>query len=222
MTEQLQDHNQQPRPQPQAGATHSQSEPRYDQPGAHQEQPPAGQLTPLGADDPATRPGSGSQTGQWQGISPRFIPLTWINEVITVIFLLAITGWPVVLKLLGPFSGASWWWLLPLPGLVLLIFVINMLLTPRRVRAHCYREDADEFLVRRGLIYRRLVVVPYGRMQYVDVNSGPLMRAFGLAEITLHTASPQTNTKLPGVSAEEANRLREHLTERGEDRLIQL
>lgn len=182
----------------------------------------AQQLTPLRADDPATRPESTPGHGQWRGISPRFIPVSLINEAIGLVFLLAITGWPAALKLIGPFSGASWWWLLPWPAAVLLISAINMILTPRRVRAHGYREDDDEFLVRRGLIVRRLVVVPYGRMQYVDVNSGPLLRAFGLAEITLHTASAQTNTKLPGVSAEEANRLREHLTERGEQRLMEL
>ncbi|WP_232818095.1 MULTISPECIES: PH domain-containing protein [Kocuria] len=179
-------------------------------------------VTPLRADDPATRPGSGAESGQWQGISRKYIAVSVINDLISLAFMLAITGWPVLLKVLGPFAGASWGWLLPWPLLVLAFYVINMALTPRRVRAHCYREDPDEFLVRKGLIVRRLVVVPYGRMQYVDVNSGPLLRAFGLAEITLHTASPQTDTKLPGVTAAEANRLREHLTERGEDRLIQL
>lgn len=179
-------------------------------------------LTPLRSNDPATRPGSGADTGQWQGISRKYIAVSLINDLISLAFMLAITGWPVLLKLLGPFAGASWVWLLPWPLLVLTFYLVNMALTPRRVRAHCYREDTDEFLVRRGLIVRRLVVVPYGRMQYVDVNSGPLLRAFGLAEITLHTASPQTDTKLPGVTAAEANRLREHLTERGENRLIEL
>ncbi|KAA9394132.1 hypothetical protein FCK90_08400 [Kocuria coralli] len=183
---------------------------------------PSDLLTPLRPDDPAARPDSSPGQGQWKGISRRYIPVRLINEVIGGVFMLAATGWPVVLKLLGPFSGASWWWLLPWPALVLVITLVNIILTPRRVRAHCYREDPDEFLVRKGLLVRRLVVVPYGRMQYVDVNSGPLLRAFGLAEITLHTASPQTDTKVPGVTAEEANRLREHLTERGEDRLIEL
>lgn len=182
----------------------------------------AQRVTPLRADDPATRPGDAANSGQWLGISRKYITVTLINHLISLAIMLVITGWPVLFKVLGPFEGASWGWLLPWPLLVLAYYLLNMALTPRRVRAHCYREDADEFLVRKGLIVRRLVVVPYGRMQYVDVNSGPLLRAFGLAEVTLHTASPQTDTKVPGVPAEEANRLREHLTERGEDRLIQL
>ncbi|MFL0431123.1 PH domain-containing protein [Kocuria palustris] len=59
-------------------------------------------------------------------------------------------------------------------------------------------------------------------MQYVDVSSGPILRMFGLSSITLHTASAETDAELPGITAEEARRLRERLTERGEARLIEL
>ena len=90
------------------------------------------------------------------------------------------------------------------------------------MRSYGYREDADDFMVRKGLLVRTLVVVPYGRMQYVDVSSGPILRMFGLSSITLHTASAETDAELPGITAEEARRLRERLTERGEARLIEL
>ncbi|MDO4255253.1 MAG: PH domain-containing protein [Kocuria sp.] len=179
-------------------------------------------LTPLRADDPATRPGSGDADGQWQGISSRYVWILWISEVMSAVILLAITGWPVALKLWVWDSTVSWWWVIPWPAMVLVFYVFHILLVPRRARAYCYREDPEYFLVRKGLIIRRLVVVPYGRMQYVDINSGPLLRAFGMAEITLHTASPETDTTLPGITAAEADRLRERLTERGEGRLMAL
>ena len=53
-----------------------------------------------------------------------------------------------------------------------------------------YAERADDLLIRTGIMFRSLVVVPYGRMQYVDVNAGPLARRFGIASVQLHTASP--------------------------------
>ena len=61
-----------------------------------------------------------------------------------------------------------------------------------------------------------LVVVPYGRMQYVDVQAGPLDRAFGIARVQLHTASPGTSAHIPGLAADEAARLRDRLTSLGE------
>src|SRR5579875_1046985 len=62
-------------------------------------------------------------------------------------------------------------------------------LAGRRVRAWAYAERADDLVVRRGVLVRRTSVVPYGRMQIVDVTAGPFERAFGLASVRLHTAA---------------------------------
>ena len=79
-----------------------------------------------------------------------------------------------------------------------------------------YAELEEDLYITRGALFRRLVVVPYGRMQYVDVQAGPLERAYGIARIQLHTASPGTSAHLPGLPADEAARLRDRLTSLGE------
>jgi membrane protein YdbS with pleckstrin-like domain len=81
-----------------------------------------------------------------------------------------------------------------------------------------YAENAEDLLVTSGVMWRRLVAVPYGRTQYVDVKAGPLQRAFGIATVTLHTASSETAAHIPGLPATEATRLRNRLTELGESR----
>ena len=65
-------------------------------------------------------------------------------------------------------------------------------------------------------MFRELVVVPYGRMQYVDVRSGPLEQLYGIASVHLHTASPGTSARIPGLPAGEAARLRDRLTALGQ------
>ena len=162
----------------------------------------------LRADDPATLPAPGPQDGQWKGLDPRYIRVRVISEVIGYLIFAAAVGWPLVLKLVGVWGEASWWAVLPWPLGVAVLCLVQVLLTPRRVRSYGYREDADDFMVRKGLLVRTLVVVPYGRMQYVDVSSGPILRMFGLSSITLHTASAETDAELPGITAEEARRLR--------------
>lgn len=176
----------------------------------------------LRGEDPATLPAPGPQDGDWKGLDPRYIRVRVVSELIGYLILVAAVGWPLVLKLVGVWAEAPWWAVLPWPLAAVVLCLVQLLLTPRRVRAYGYREDPDDFLVRKGLLIRTLVVVPYGRMQYVDVSSGPILRMFGLSSITLHTASTQTDTELPGITAEEAKRLRERLTERGEARLIEL
>src|ERR1039458_6709191 len=54
-----------------------------------------------------------------------------------------------------------------------------------RVRAWTYTEREDDLIVARGVLVRRLSVVPYGRMQFVDVTAGPAERAFRLATVKL-------------------------------------
>jgi len=79
-----------------------------------------------------------------------------------------------------------------------------------------YAEQEDELHITKGMWFRRLVVVPYGRMQYVDIHAGPLDQLAGIAQVQLHTASPGTSATIPGLTAGEAARLRDRLTALGQ------
>jgi len=88
----------------------------------------------------------------------------------------------------------------------------------RRVRAWAYCERADDLLVRRGVLFSRLSVVPYGRMQFIDVTAGPVERSFGLATVRMHTAAAASDARIPGLSRDDAARLRDQLAALGEAR----
>jgi membrane protein YdbS with pleckstrin-like domain len=91
-------------------------------------------------------------------------------------------------------------------------------LVGRNWRYWRYAEREDDLLVTNGFMFRRLVVVPYGRMQFVDVTAGPLERRFGIATVQLHTATEATDASIPGLTEEEATRLRDRLAMLGEAR----
>jgi uncharacterized protein len=86
----------------------------------------------------------------------------------------------------------------------------------RQVSAISWAEGVEELVVRRGRLFRSVVSVPYGRLQYVDVESGPLERRFDMATVELHTASPESGGRIPGLPTAEAEALRERLAARGE------
>jgi membrane protein YdbS with pleckstrin-like domain len=88
----------------------------------------------------------------------------------------------------------------------------------RSIRAWGYAERAEDLLVRHGLLVRRLSIVPYARMQFVDVTAGPLERAAGLATVTLHTAAAASDASVPGLEAAVATRLGDGLAALGEIR----
>jgi membrane protein YdbS with pleckstrin-like domain len=130
--------------------------------------------------------------------------------------LLVVIGAPAAVAA-GVLFGLAVPWLGILIGVVGLVAVAwGWLIVGRAVRSWGYAERADDLLVTRGILNRQLVVVPYGRMQYVDVQAGPLSQAFKVASVHLHTASPGTSARIPGLPAAEAARLRDRLTSLGE------
>src|ERR1700685_4769765 len=81
----------------------------------------------------------------------------------------------------------------------------------RRYLAWAYREREEDLIVSRGVLVRRVSVVPYGRMQFVEVTAGPFERVFRLATVQLHTAAAASDARIPGLERDEAARLRDRL-----------
>jgi membrane protein YdbS with pleckstrin-like domain len=98
-----------------------------------------------------------------------------------------------------------------LAGGAVCLFVVH-----RRFRAWAYQERDEDLVVSRGVMFRRQSVVPYGRMQFVDVTAGPVERLFKLATVKLHTAAAASDARIPGLEREEAARLRDRLAALGE------
>ncbi|MBM9433623.1 PH domain-containing protein [Flaviflexus equikiangi] len=120
-----------------------------------------------------------------------------------------------VLLIIAAVAWSSLLWLIISLAAVLVLILTVTAVKVRAVYYTGYHETDEELLVCRGIMFRRLDVVPYGRMQEVKVEDGPLLRGYGLASITMETASATADAKIPGVPRAEADRLRRRLTELG-------
>lgn len=159
---------------------------------------------------------------QFLRVSEKLITARLLATGIGALIFLIVAAAPLVLKTTGVWGGYPAWLAWAAPILVLVIAIWELILIPRQVRAIGYAERHEDLLIRGGILFHRVMVVPYGRMQYVDVTMGPLERMLGLSTIHLHTASPGTNAVINGLPADEAGRLREQLTARGEAKLAGL
>lgn len=147
---------------------------------------------------------------EWKRLSPKYRSLRQLTNLVVTPVLFTI---PAVI--VGVASGR--WWISGLIwGAALVIALVRFAFVGRSWRSWGYVERDDDLYITHGVMFRSLIAVPYGRMQLVEVESGPLERAFGLATVTLKTASPETGARIPGLSPEEATRLRDRLTELGE------
>ncbi|HEY7274193.1 MAG TPA: PH domain-containing protein [Actinoplanes sp.] len=149
-------------------------------------------------------------TVQWRRVSPKLITVELISRgTITLIVLIGLVVGQILLPHPLWYAGMA---------LVVLLAIWRAIVTVRAVKAWGYAERDNDLLVRHGLMIRRLSIVPYARMQYVDVTAGPLERAFKLATVQLHTAAAASDARIPGLPPDEAARLRDRLTALGEDR----
>ena len=101
-------------------------------------------------------------------------------------------------------------------AVVVAAVAVSAAVAGRRYRAWGYLERAEDLLVRRGVLIRRLTIVPYGRMQLVEVTAGLMERLFGLSTVKLHTAAARSDARIPGLEPVEAARLRDRLAALGE------
>ena len=153
----------------------------------------------------------------WLHPSPRLATMRRLEVAAVTGFGAAVT---LAVSVAATVAGGRRAWpagLVALLGVLLAGFLADRF-AQRRVRAWAYRERDDDLMVQRGVMISRLSVVPYGRMQFIDVVAGPIERAFGLATVRMHTAAAASDARIPGLSQEEADRLRDHLAQLGEAR----
>lgn len=150
-------------------------------------------------------------TEAWVRVSPKLITARRLVLAITLVL-------PVLVLVGVTLAVAPMWVPVLIGGLGLVVFVWAWWLIGRRVRSYGYCERDDDLLVTSGIMFRRLVIVPYGRMQLVDVTAGPIDRALGITTVQLHTAAATSDAAIPGLPPDEASALRDRLSAVGEQR----
>lgn len=133
--------------------------------------------------------------------------------------------WSIVVAVVGCVMAAVFlpWWAPVAVGVAAVVGIVWwVIVAHRQVKNLGYAIRENDLLIQRGIMFRSTTVVPFGRMQFVDVSSGPVSRLFGLATVELHTASASSDATIPGLPAQDADHLRELLAQRGETHLAGL
>ncbi|WP_460571469.1 PH domain-containing protein [Humibacter soli] len=147
---------------------------------------------------------------QWRRVSPKYVVVVVVSSLIggAIGAAIALFAW------LG--LGWSWAWIALV--IIVAIAVVQLIIAPRRAKAIGYQLRDDDLLIRRGIMFQRFVAVPYGRMQLLDIERGPIDRMLGLAELRFVTAAASSRVSIPGLVDTDAAWLRDRLVELAESR----
>jgi membrane protein YdbS with pleckstrin-like domain len=148
--------------------------------------------------------------GTWHQISPRYVVSQIVQNVIFLAFVVAVAA------VLALALGQTWAWIPA--GVIVLITLITLVILPRQAKAIGYMLRSDDIVFRKGILWQRMIAVPYGRMQLVDITQGPLDRAFGVSQLKMVTAAATTGVQIPGLTQAASEALRDTLIEVAETR----
>lgn len=94
-------------------------------------------------------------------------------------------------------------------GIALFVFVVPWW----RYRVHRWDIDPKAVYTREGWLTQERRIAPISRLQTVDTERGPLDRLFGLATVTVSTASSAGAVRISALDADVADRIVAHLTD---------
>lgn len=128
-------------------------------------------------------------------------------RVVGIMILIPFLAAAFALEAFGPLlTGVT-----AIPLVILLVWLV-IFLPMRRYQARGYAMASDRLRVVKGVLFHTDTVVPFSRVQHLDVEQGPLERSFGIARLILHTAgSHNASVSLPGLWHADAVAMREEI-----------
>ncbi|MDM8270887.1 PH domain-containing protein [Thermophilibacter provencensis] len=142
-------------------------------------------------------------------LDPRMLRVWYVSDAIgiVVVAVLAVVAWLVVRHL-----GGDVFWVYLVAGIIELVCVGDLLISPR-VEMATWRYDVTptDVDLYRGVFTKKRVLVPLVRVQHVQTKQGPILRANGLATVTISTAGE--SFEIPGLAEDDANELRDRVAE---------
>jgi membrane protein YdbS with pleckstrin-like domain len=148
--------------------------------------------------------------GVWHQISPKYVVSQTVQNAVFIVFVAVVAA--IVWNMTH-----HWWPWIP-GGILIAVTLVTQLVLPRQARALGYMLRADDLVFRKGILWQRMIAVPYGRMQLIDITHGPMDRAFGIAKLKMVTAAATTGVEIPGLSRAASEALRDTLIEVAETR----
>lgn len=151
---------------------------------------------------------NGLQTNQWKQISKKAVTVWRIHGTIATIAILV-----GAIVFIGLIFLLDWYkWLITLPVVVSILVVVSSIwIVPTiRYKIWRYRLNEHEIEIQHGFFIITKTLVPMIRVQHVDWTQGPILKKYGLATITIHTAA--TIHEIPALEMEEAEELRQRIS----------
>lgn len=134
-------------------------------------------------------------------------------RISTLIFMLFLFLVPLTLWMYSYFGAGqmSLWLIVSVTVLLVIVAALVILFIPEiRWQRWSYQVDEHEIDLQSGILIITRTLVPIKRVQHVDTRQGPILRSYGLADVTISTAA--TTHRIPALGEETAEQMRDQIS----------
>ena len=151
----------------------------------------------------------------WRRLDRAYVPRMLLSRLLRLAWLIPLLAG--VNYVLWEEDQLTW---LPSGGLVAAWIAIGLLAARSllwpviSVRHMGYALRERDILYKSGVLWRKVVVKPFNRVQHATTGSGPIDRRFGLAHLGVFTAGSPAGDVIDGLAEDVAERLRAHIVDK--------
>lgn len=97
---------------------------------------------------------------------------------------------------------------------VILVFLLtfiflNFITTNIAFKKKSFGVRQKDIIYRTGFLYSSVTIIPFNRIQHIEVTIGPVEKLFKLATLKIYTAGgAQSDLKIPGLKNEKAHKIK--------------
>lgn len=143
------------------------------------------------------------KTVNLNGVEKSYKKIIWLN---TALIFLPLFAAPIVFLVLGIIPI---WIPITVLAIVSVIFTIQVIEIEKGFPRKKYGIRQHDIIYQNGFFYFKEVVVPFNRIQHVEIKQGPLSRIFKLYALKLYTAGASSgDLVINGLNKDNAQKLK--------------
>lgn len=149
------------------------------------------------------------ETIDYQQLAPAWLKSSYIGTAIFFVFLLIPT------LILPIFQGDEHPVLYGIPVFWFSWLLLSLWLTKKDYKIRGYGLREKDIIYRKGVLFKSTTVVPFNRVQHVEIKQGPIARYFGLHTLAIYTAGGESSDlSIPGLSGDTAQQMKEYIVQK--------
>ncbi len=145
----------------------------------------------------------------FEPLMPQYRKVMYINWSL---FFLLLPGLPFLAEIIFE-TKLNFWWFIVFYALIVIIYITGLVIINMGFPVKGYALREHDIVYRSGYLNRRIITVPFNRIQHTEIRQSMIARMLGLSKLKIFTAGGHNSgLYIHGITPEKAQQLKDFLS----------